>query len=608
MTKPTRQVSPQLRGKNRLQKRKERERPKSGRHLAHSEPVPLAESSPLLGTLLDFLPDMVFLKDARTLRFLHLNRAGELLVGWSRERHLGRTVHHFYPEEQARLFDAQDREALEGRKLLDIPETPIQTKTGLRWIHTKKVPIMDEAGNPLYLLGISEDVTEQRAARERTLSLERELSQLVSHAHEAIISWDLSGRIVSWNHAAETLYGWTPERAIGRPFLELLPDWERNGWARLEQRLLDNEAFCVHETSRLRDGVEIEVEESVFLVRDPSGQPLRFASIARDLTELARLRRAAELMAAAGPDALEDSPVHSPSMRAALAAADVAARDPAATVLLLGETGTGKGWLARHIHSRSPRAGKPFLEINCASLSPQLAESELFGHERGAFTGAMDQKRGLVEAATGGTLFLDEVGELPLSAQAQLLTFLDSRQFRRVGGLRTMASDVRLLAATNRDLKADSDAGTFRRDLYYRLSILPITLPPLRERREDIGNMARQILNDLARKEEGRRAVIGPEVQVALQNHSWPGNVRELRNTLERGMIMSGSGLIELHHLPAELRSSPAPAQTTLEAVERAHIERILQKHNQNRTFAARALGISRSTLKRKLQSWQRVK
>jgi PAS domain S-box-containing protein len=219
----------------------------------------------------------------------------EVLSGRSREEHRGRTVHDFYPKDQAEAFDAQDREAIARGGLLEVPETPILTPSGLRWIRTKKVPIKDGRGEPRWLLGISEDITDRREAADRVRSLERELA--------------------------------------------------------------------------------------------------------------------------------------APAMARVLAQADAVAADREATVLLLGETGTGKGWLARRIHAASPRAERPFIEVNCASLPGALIESELFGHERGAFTGAHEQKRGLVEAAEGGTLFLDEIGELSPGAQAQLLTFLDARTF-----------------------------------------------------------------------------------------------------------------------------------------------------------------------------------
>jgi two-component system response regulator HydG len=287
-------------------------------------------------------------------------------------------------------------------------------------------------------------------------------------------------------------------------------------------------------------------------------------------------------------------------MRETLASADVVAQDAHATVLLTGETGVGKSWLARRIHRQSPRASKPFFELNCASLEPALLESELFGHERGAFTGAAAQKRGIVEVAEGGTLFLDEIGELPSGVQAKLLTFLESRTFRRLGGTRTMQADVRLLAATNADLKDLVARNAFRRDLYFRLSVVPVEVPPLRERREEIPGLARGIVQELAR---GRSPAISRAAMAALRRYDWPGNVRELRNVLERALILSRGEPIDLPQLSPEIQRGGKlrASSSRLEDVESAHIRQILDSVLGNRTRAAELLGISRSTLKRKL-------
>jgi transcriptional regulator with PAS, ATPase and Fis domain len=257
----------------------------------------------------------------------------------------------------------------------------------------------------------------------------------------------------------------------------------------------------------------------------------------------------------------------------------------------------------------SPRRQGPFFEINCAGLPQHLVESELFGHERGAFTGATTQKAGLVETAEGGTLFLDEVGELSPGAQAQLLTFLDRREFRRVGGTRTLSADVRILAATNVDLKAAADAGRFRRDLYFRLSVLPLELPPLRARRGEIPTLARNILGELARR--GGRVPPEPTTRFveALTSYDWPGNIRELRNTLERALILHRGQVIDIEQLPHEIRrptpkiSSPPEgnAIVLLRDLETEQIERALEAAGHNRTRAAQSLGISLSTLKRRL-------
>ena len=250
------------------------------------------------------------------------------------------------------------------------------------------------------------------------------------------------------------------------------------------------------------------------------------------------------------------------------------------------------------------RPGCPFFEINCATLAPQLVESELFGHERGAFTGALAQKRGLVETAEGGTLFLDEVGELTLPVQAQLLTFIDTRAFRRVGGNRALTADVRLLAATNVDLRAAVEEGRFRRDLYYRLSVVPLVIPPLRERAQEIPLLVKRLLTQIGRSVDVTAAALD-----ALAAYHWPGNIRELRNELERALILGRGTPIDVTNLSAEVRAPrptrPAPAAiataTPLNKLQHEYIAQVLEEVGGNRTRAAQRLGISRSTLKRKL-------
>jgi len=367
-----------------------------------------------------------------------------------------------------------------------------------------------------------------------------------------------------------------------------------------QARVLGGAKLPIAEAYRLRNGQEIEVEESLFAIHGSAGNPVRVASIARDISELARLRLATEILGGAAPATTNGDDALSERMKETLASAEVVAQDANATVLLLGETGVGKSWLARRIHRASPRAQKQFFELNCASLDQALLESELFGHERGAFTGANAQKRGIVEAAEGGTLFLDEVGELPAGVQAKLLTFLESRTFRRLGGTRAMQADVRLLAATNADLKELVARGAFRRDLYFRLSVVPIEVPPLRERREEIPGLVRGVLVELGR---GRSPTVSRAAMSALRRYDWPGNVRELRNVLERALILGRGQPIDVPHLSPEVQrgSKTKTSSARLEDVERAHIQEILASVEGNRTRAAELLGISRSTLKRKL-------
>ncbi len=315
-----------------------------------------------------------------------------------------------------------------------------------------------------------------------------------------------------------------------------------------------------------------------------------------------------------------------PAIKALNGMVDLLAQSPHTTVLIQGDSGTGKELVAKAIHLKSPRHDKPFLDINCAGLSDQLLESELFGHEKGAFTDAKAMKRGLLEVADGGTVFLDEVGDLPMSVQPKLLRVLETRTFRRVGGTRDITVDVRMITATNQDLSKAVEKNAFREDLYYRLKVLPIQLPPLKERGEDIlllADLFVQEYNELLKK---RVRGFTPEAQGLLMAYAWPGNARELKNVVERALILCPHDVVGTAYLPAEIQglpSAPVPlpdfpappaaptaaraepdVDTALEDLEKWHIDRVLHKYDGNRSHAARVLGISRSTLQDKIKRY----
>jgi NtrC-family two-component system response regulator AlgB len=291
-----------------------------------------------------------------------------------------------------------------------------------------------------------------------------------------------------------------------------------------------------------------------------------------------------------------------PAMRAVLEMADRVAPTEA-TVLLRGESGTGKGVLARMIHERSPRARRPLVTVHCPSLSAELLESELFGHVKGAFTGAVQDREGKVATAEGGTLFLDEVGDLPLAIQPKLLRFLQEKTYERVGENTSRIGNVRLLAATNHNLEAAVAAGQFREDLLYRLNVIEIGLPPLRDRQGDILPLADRLLAFFARQAGRPGAKFTPEARTALECHRWPGNVRELRNVVERAVILSRDDDIGLSLLPTTFGTTAGPLElggnATLEAIEIEHIRRVLARAS-SLDEAAAILNIDPSTLYRK--------
>ncbi|MGM0595041.1 MAG: sigma-54-dependent transcriptional regulator [Pseudomonadota bacterium] len=280
-------------------------------------------------------------------------------------------------------------------------------------------------------------------------------------------------------------------------------------------------------------------------------------------------------------------------------------------VLISGETGTGKGVLARHIHALSPRADAPYFAINCAAIPENLIENELFGHEKGAYTGAAERKRGLLELADGGTLLLDEINTTSPEVQARLLQFVQEKSLMRVGGERSIQVDVRLVVAANEELAALVEEGRFRRDLYYRLNVFPIPLPPLRERREDIPELAEAFLLDAAQRFSRPAREFSAAALEALQRYAWPGNIRELENILQRAVVLAEGEVIGLEHLPAELGERVAglpqgnlavAEDASLAEVELYWIRHMIERCGGNKTEAARRLGVDPSTLHRRLK------
>jgi len=298
----------------------------------------------------------------------------------------------------------------------------------------------------------------------------------------------------------------------------------------------------------------------------------------------------------------------SPKMRAALELATRAAGADA-PILLRGENGTGKSVLARYIHGQSTRAARPFITVNCPTLSEDLLTSELFGHREGAFTGAVRDQAGRVESAEGGTLFLDEIGEISPALQAKLLRFVQDKEYERVGENRTRRADVRVIAASNRDLDADVAAGRFRQDLLFRLNVIEIVVPALRDRADDILPLAKRFLAFFARTANRATPELAPEALRALQGYDWPGNVRELRNVIERAVILYSAQRLGLEALPERIAAhdSPLPrlgGDYTLDQIEREHVERVLARA-PTLDDAARILGIDASTLYRKRKKYE---
>jgi DNA-binding NtrC family response regulator len=354
------------------------------------------------------------------------------------------------------------------------------------------------------------------------------------------------------------------------------------------------------EWARLEPGVEV----APVAAADSLGEAL--AAVSGELRRsAARAARRREEPDAGEPPGLV---ARSEAMRRVVHLARRVARADAA-VLVTGESGAGKERVARLVHGESGRAARPFVALNCGAIPEALLESELFGHVRGAFTGANSDREGLFEAAGGGTLFLDEVGELPPASQPKLLRALETKEVRRVGDVRNRPADVRVVAATNRDLAREVAAGRFRRDLYYRLKVVEIAVPPLRERPEDILAIARLALEAVSARSGRSAPRLSARAADQLLRHRWSGNVRELWNAMERAALLAEGGRVDFGDLPEEVRAAPpdpaAPGAPSLARVEREYVLATLRAQGGNRARAARQLGIGEATLYRRLRAWR---
>ncbi len=410
--------------------------------------------------------------------------------------------------------------------------------------------------------------------------------------------------------ARAALKGWQPDAAL----LDIrLPDG--NGTELLEELTAEGDVPCVMITAHAT--IESAVEALKKGAEDYLEKPFSLDRLEAtlDLTlERTRLRR--EVRALRRQGGVRGNVIgSSAAMRKVLDLVERIAPAETATVLLLGETGTGKGVLARLIHDMSPRADRPFVSVTCSALAESLMESELFGHEKGAFTDARTMKRGLVEVAGGGTLFLDEIGELSLGVQSKLLGFMEDKTFRRVGGTDDMKADVRLVTATNRRLEEEVAEGRFRQDLFYRLRVLPIELPPLRHRVSDVRPLAASFV-DRFNGEFGKRVKgISKDAMALLEDYPWPGNVRELCNVVERAVLLTEGDEIDPESLPPEVRKESStepgnnmftfgPAGIDLEEMERELLFEALSRAEGNRTEAGRLLGLSRHQIRNRLKKY----
>ena len=419
---------------------------------------------------------------------------------------------------------------------------------------------------------------------------------------DGVFSVDEKWRVSFFNRAAEEITGIPREEALGRLCSEVFRSSMCEADCALRQTIkngkpiIGKSCYIIDATGR-----RIPISVSTAVLRNNQGKVIGGAETFRDLSEIEALRHELE-----GRVQIGDIVSHSPLMQRVCEVFPAIAASPS-TVLITGQTGTGKELMARSIHTLSPRSNGPFVAVNCGALPDTLLESEFFGYRAGAFTGAVKDKPGRFALAAGGTLFLDEIGEISAALQIRLLRVLQERVFEPLGATRSETADVRIIAATNKDLSEEVRAGRFREDLYYRINVVHLELPPLEKRREDIPILARHFINRFNLLQNKDVKGLSAEALSLLMAYSWPGNIRELENVIERSFVLCQKGLIELKHLPKELIDGregyvELNMRATRRASEEDAIMLALKKNNFNRMAAAKELGIHKSTLFRKIR------
>ncbi|MEM5788948.1 MAG: sigma 54-interacting transcriptional regulator [Syntrophobacteraceae bacterium] len=424
---------------------------------------------------------------------------------------------------------------------------------------------------------------------------QKNLQSILDNLMEGIIAHDMQRRILFFNRAAEKITGFSREDVLGRDCHQVFGNpfcGTKCSFCGQPQDNLSHHGYTINATTKA--GETRQIEMSVTGMRDDSGEVIGVLAAFRDLTDEISLKlRLGELTSFSGIIGRDRKMQDVFEQIRNLAATDY-------SVHITGETGTGKELVANAIHNESPRSGRPFVPVNCGALPEGLLESELFGHVRGAFSGAIRDKKGRFELAHGGTIFLDEVSELPRHMQVKLLRVLQEGTFERVGGERTISVDVRVISATNKDLRREMERQNFREDLYYRLSVVPIRIPALRERKNDIPILASHFLRQASTMGQ-KPAVLSREALSLMLDYSWPGNVRELQNAIHFSLVKSRYSTIQPDHLPLEIRkmtcttARPGPeCKLTAEGVTEA-----LERAGGNRSKAAKLLGVGRATLYR---------
>jgi len=547
---------------------------------------------------------------------LHLSEEWYRIYGFDPRKGMPRweeRLQRVHPEDRGKWQGTIER-AIRDKSDYDVEFRILLPDGKVKWVHTVGHPVLSTAGELVQFVGSSMDITERKAAEERIREQEAELRQMLDLTPLCLGVLGHDGSPLYANRASLDYLGMSldqwRQKSIGTV---VHPD----DVERLNRASSSGSAYELELRVRNGDGKFRWILSRFNPLYDEKGQITRWYVASTDIDDRQRAEERLQQENIALREEIGRAPMFEEivgtcqPLKAVLSQIDkVAPTD--STVLITGETGTGKELIARAVHKRSERSEHAFISVNCAAFAPTLISSELFGHEKGAFTGAMQRRVGRFELADGGTIFLDEVGELPPDTQVALLRVLQEREFERVGGTQSIKIDVRVIAATNRDLNAAVANGSFRSDLFYRLQVFPIEIPPLRERREDIPLLVEYFIDRYARKSGKTIRHVNKKTLRLLQSYPWPGNIRELQNVIERSVILCESDVFSIDeswlHLPLPATESKRHIELPrrLEAQEKNMIEEAL-KATRGRVFgptgAAAKLGIPRSTLESKIKS-----
>ena len=588
----------------------------------------------LVAAFLDLSSEAVVAVD-RTQKIVAYSKGAERMFGHSFEEAVGQPLTMLLPLSLAsrheQLVEEFAGSATPTRLMGNRGEISGRRKGGEEFSAEASIARLQLGGEGI-LVAVLRDITERKRAEEATDRSQQSRDLILSSAGEGIYGLDENGLTTFVNPAAAAMLGWKPEDLLGESQHRLIHHTKPDGTP------YDRKECPIY--AAFNDGAVHRVDDEVFWRKDGTSLPVEYVSTPihdderglvgavvtfRDITErklaeealaqaMSQLEALKDQLAAENAYLKEEVKLHhnfkeivggSSGLRHVLHKIEQVA-ETHATVLILGETGTGKEPVARAVHDLSPRRERPLVKVNCAALPASLIESEFFGHEKGAFTGALAKKVGRFALADGGTIFLDEIGDLPLELQAKLLRVLQEGEFDPVGSTKTVKVDVRVIAATNRNLQEAVSAGNFRSDLYYRLNVFPIAIPPLRERKEDIPALVELFVDKFNRSIGKDVSVISQRVMDTLQGYEWPGNIRELQNVIERAVILTQGQSLSLEEALEGVEAvGEETAGESLEDVERAHIRRVLEKCDwkvAGKKGAAQRLGLNPSTLRSRLE------